>query len=106
MMKQQADRICPQNIEFTELNIETPHDSLYGCGHGYKLTDKLASSLLTACEDVDPEQILEAKSLLPLANVLFDQKKTLLPEEVELVYLREQSHWKTIKEQKLLKKDR
>jgi tRNA threonylcarbamoyladenosine biosynthesis protein TsaB len=106
MEKQLNDRICSQNIEFSDLNIKRPDYDLYGCGHGYKLTGKLSSSLLDACKHIEAEQILEAKHLFPLANALFNNKKTLLPEEVELVYLREQSHWKTIKEQKLLKKER
>ena len=106
MVKQQDDRICAQSIEFNELSIQVDNSPVYGCGHGFKLTDKLSKTLLDACHTIDAEQILEAKAFLPLANSLFDQNKTLLPEEVELVYLREQSHWKTIKEQKSLKKER
>ncbi len=100
------DQIQPVEIELNDIDLPTGFDSLYGCGHGFKLTDKLSKSLLNSCITVESEQILEAKSLLPLANALLVQNKTLLPEEVELVYLREQSHWKTIKEQKLLKKER
>lgn len=106
MVKQQDDRICSQAIKFDSLEIETAGHKLYGCGHGFKLTDKLSPDLLAACEHIDSNQILEAQYLIPMANSLFNEKKTLLPEEVELVYLREQSHWKTIKEQKLLKKER
>ena len=99
------DQIQPVEIELNDINLPTDFDSMYGCGHGFKLTDKLSKTLLNSCIKVEPEQILQAKSLLPLANALIEQNKTLLPEEVELVYLREQSHWKTIKEQKLLKKE-
>jgi tRNA threonylcarbamoyladenosine biosynthesis protein TsaB len=106
MVKQQEDRICAQDIKFEALAIDTAVHGIYGCGHGFKLTDKLSPDLLAACENIDAEQVLEAKYLIPMANALFNSKNTLLPEEVELVYLREQSHWKTIKEQKLLKKDR
>lgn len=107
MESQFDDRICPQDLEFDEISINEPtvnNMPLHGCGHGFKLGDKLSESLREACRSQDPDQILEAKSLLPLANALYQQDKTLLPEEVELVYLREQSHWKTIKQQKQLKK--
>jgi len=106
MTEQIRDRICPQNIELNELEVTLTEPTTFGCGHGFKLKDKLSDSLLSLCQNQEPEQVLQAKSLFPLANALYQQNDTLLPENVELVYLREQSHWKTIKEQKLLKKEK
>jgi tRNA threonylcarbamoyladenosine biosynthesis protein TsaB len=105
MVKKINDKICSVNTTFTELTLPNIDSELHGCGHGFKLTDKLAPSVFDACSTLDPEQVLQAKSLLPSASALYNENKTLLPEEVELVYLREQSHWKTIKQQKLLKKE-
>jgi tRNA threonylcarbamoyladenosine biosynthesis protein TsaB len=105
-----SDRLCPINIAYPSLKTASSktitNEQTHGCGDGFKLTEKLSSSLKDACFSIDAEQILQAKSLLPLANALYNDEKTLLPEDVELVYLREQSHWKTIKEQKLLNKDK
>ncbi|EAT10748.1 tRNA (adenosine(37)-N6)-threonylcarbamoyltransferase complex dimerization subunit type 1 TsaB [Bermanella marisrubri] len=46
---------------------------------------------------------LEAKYLLPKAKAMFANHEGCQPEDIELVYLREQDHWKTIKQQKELK---
>lgn len=94
------DKIAPVNTTLSEAGVQT--EQAYGCGHGFKLGEQLDASITDACSDIDPEQVLEAKSLLPKAGYLFENNQTLKPEEVELVYLREQSHWKTIKEQKQL----
>jgi tRNA threonylcarbamoyladenosine biosynthesis protein TsaB len=110
MVNKVDDCLCPVDVDYTLLQIPSPkkitNKQIYGCGHGFKLTEKLSSSLRDACFSVDAGQVLQAKSLLPLANTLYNDNKTLLPEEIELVYLREQSHWKTIKQQKLLNKEK
>jgi tRNA threonylcarbamoyladenosine biosynthesis protein TsaB len=95
------DQICPLDASLETLGIQT--ESAYGCGHGFKLEDTLDSSIKAVCSHIEAEQILQATSLLPMAQHLYNSQQTLKPEEVELVYLREQSHWKTIKEQKQLK---
>ena len=95
------DKIAPVNTTLQELGVTA--ENAYGCGHGFKLSEQLDPSIAAACQTIDAEQVLEAQSLLPKALHLFNNKQTLKPEEVELVYLREQSHWKTIKEQKQLK---
>ncbi len=102
MMAQQKDQLCPLDINLEQL-IHKPNESLYAVGHGLKLADKLHGSITGLCKQ-EPEQILLARSLLPMAKFLLAQEQTLKPEDVELVYLREQSHWKTIKQQKALKK--
>jgi tRNA threonylcarbamoyladenosine biosynthesis protein TsaB len=110
MIKQIDDCLCPTGIEYPSLKLSwcksIDDKQIHGCGHGFKLTEKLSPSLQDTCFSVDAEQILQAKSLLPLANALYNENRTLLPEQVELVYLREQSHWKTIKQQKLLNKEK
>lgn len=47
--------------------------------------------------------VLEAQYLLPKAKAMFLNNEGLQANEIELVYLREQDHWKTIKQQKVLK---
>jgi tRNA threonylcarbamoyladenosine biosynthesis protein TsaB len=110
MTRQIDDCLCPTGIEYPTLKVcwskNIDDKQIHGCGHGFKLAEKLSTSLKDTCFSVDAEQILQAKSLLPLANALYNEDKTLLPEQVELVYLREQSHWKTIKQQQLLNKEK
>lgn len=100
------DQIQKVGCDIASAEKITHLNGVYGCGHGFKIDPPLLQPIRSLCGTLEPDQILEAKSLLPMANALFLQKDTLLPEEVELVYLREQSHWKTIKEQATLKKER
>lgn len=96
------DQICAIDANTDALALK-PEGSVYAVGHGLKLKEKMHTSLQGISENFDADQVLEARYLLPLAQHLFEQGETLAPEEVELVYLREQSHWKTIKEQKALR---
>jgi len=98
------DQICSVDTHVSDLSIET-NETPYAVGHGLKLREKMHESLQALCENSDGDQVLEAQYLLPLAQHLFDKGQTLAPDEVELVYLREQSHWKTIKEQKALREE-
>ncbi len=102
MTPQIADQLCPVNASLNQMQI-TPTASLSACGHGLKLGEQLDESIQNIGKQ-DPSQILQARSLLPMAVHLYDQQQVLSPDQVELVYLREQSHWKTIKQQKQLKK--
>ncbi len=102
MQALQKDQLCPQDICLEQL-CGTANEHLYAVGHGLKLQDKLDHSIAQLAQQ-EPEQILLASSLLPMAKYLLAQGQVLKPEDVELVYLREQSHWKTIKQQKALKK--
>lgn len=96
------DQICAIEADTGTLALK-PSNDIYAVGHGLKLKDKMHQSLKSLCEKSDQDQVLEAQYLLPLAQHLFKKGDTLTPDEVELVYLREQSHWKTIKEQKALR---
>lgn len=98
MQEQVNDLICPIDASIDALNLTL--GEYFACGHGLKLWDKFDPSLQSLIIQQDPEHILKADSLLPLAISLFAQKHVLAPEDIELVYLREQSHWKTIKQQK------
>ena len=92
------DLICPINVQSDALNVlNTAH---FACGHGLKLWDKFDSSLQSCITEQDVDQVLNADSLFPQALSLYDAGQVLAPENIELVYLREQSHWKTIKQQK------
>lgn len=91
------------SVEHLQRPAELTLKPMLAVGHGLKLYDQFDDSLKDLCEKQDSEQVLEAKYLLPLAQNLFESGKTLQPDEVELVYLREQTHWKTIKEQKALR---
>jgi tRNA threonylcarbamoyladenosine biosynthesis protein TsaB len=91
------DQICPNDCSLKMLNINE-ETGLTACGHGLKLTDKLDDSIRNITEQ-DANQILNASSLIPEALSLYQQNQVLKPEEVELSYLREQTHWKTIKQQ-------
>lgn len=95
------DQICAQDSTLQDLKIE-PTENMQACGHGLKLAEKLDSSIYTITAQ-DADQVLNASSLLPLALHLFKANQVLKPEDVELSYLREQSHWKTIKQQKEFK---
>ncbi len=98
MMPTMDDLICPITVDADKLPLQGA--AHFACGHGLKLWDQFDSSLQSRIAGQDPEQILKAQSLLPMAVELFSQKQVLAPEDIELVYLREQSHWKTIKQQK------
>lgn len=92
------DLICPINVQSDSLNLLNANH--YACGHGLKLWDKFDSSLQSLITEQDVDQVLKADSLFPQALSLFNAGDVLAPENIELVYLREQSHWKTIKQQK------
>ena len=92
------DLICPINVQTNTLPLTS--GEFAACGHGLKLWDDFDESLRAMIQDKDAEQILKADSLMPLAISQFEQNDVLAPENIELVYLREQSHWKTIKQQK------
>lgn len=96
------DQICPINTTLNLLNI-SEQKVLAACGHGLKLAEKLDPSIQNI-PDKDANQILNASSLIPKALDLFLRNQVLKPEDVELSYLREQSHWKTIKQQVEFKK--
>ncbi len=96
------DQLCPVDASLQQMNIVT-NNELTACGHGLKLTHVLDVSIQEIPQQ-DPLQLLKARSMLPMANYLYEQQDLISPEQVELVYLREQSHWKTIKQQKQLKK--
>ncbi len=98
MTAQVNDLICATDVQIGTLKL---CDGQYSaCGHGLKLWDKFDSSLQSLITQQEPEQILKADSLLPAALALYEHNQVLAPENIELVYLREQSHWKTIKQQK------
>lgn len=92
------DLICPINVQANTLPLTA--GTFAACGHGLNLWDDFDESLRAMIQDKDAEQILKADSLMPLAISQFEQNDVLAPENIELVYLREQSHWKTIKQQK------
>ncbi len=96
------DQICPINTTLKILGLDEEND-LIACGHGLKLETKLDLSIQNITKK-NADQILNASSLIPEALYLYQQNQVLKPEEVELSYLREQSHWKTIKQQVEFKK--
>jgi len=71
-----------------------------GAGNGWALHDQLSEGIKQAVIAQQPDLLPQAQFLLPDALSQFAAGQLLKPEDVELVYLREQSHWKTIKEQK------
>lgn len=96
------DFIGPLTLETLPVDLASEH--CIGAGNGWALTDQLGDQLKSYVKTSFPEVLPQAEYLLPDAQVQWAQgDKLLQPEEVELVYLREQSHWKTIKEQKELK---
>lgn len=98
MEAQTADFICP--IGFDPKTSDLKPGTFHGCGHGLKLQDQFHNQLQTMIQSKEPQQILNATSMFPMALDLFNSNQVLAPEDVELVYLREQDHWKTIKQQK------
>lgn len=97
------DQICSNQAVLSDLNITPSAAQVLVCGDGLKYWPEIQTQLPAIELTIEPGQILTASSLLPMANYLFDQQQTIQPDQVELVYLREQSHWKTIKQQKQLK---
>ena len=102
MLPQIDDQLCPLHASLQQMKVPSSA-ALVACGHGLKLREQLDQSVQDIAQQ-EPTQILKARSLLPMANHLFAQQQVISPQQVELVYLREQSHWKTIKQQKQLKK--
>jgi tRNA threonylcarbamoyladenosine biosynthesis protein TsaB len=96
------DQLSPVDASLQQMSI-VANKKLTACGHGLKLTELLDASIQEIPHQ-DPLQVLKASAMLPMANSLYKQQNVISPEQVELVYLREQSHWKTIKQQKQLKK--
>lgn len=92
------DFICP--IGFSPKEYQLTDGKFHFCGHGLKLADQFSSELSDMIESKNDQQVLDASSMLPFALDALNRSDVLAPEAVELVYLREQSHWKTIKEQK------
>lgn len=95
------DFIAP--VAFDDLPVEAEPQNTIGCGNGWSLEDDLSDTIKASVSDTLPQLVPQAEFLLPDARHQWDKQQLLSPEEVELVYLREQSHWKTIKEQKQLK---
>ena len=95
------DFIAP--VDITDLPISSSADASIGSGNGWALEEKLSDSIKASVSKTLPELVPQAQFLLPDALNQWNNKQLLAPEDVELVYLREQSHWKTIKEQKALK---
>ena len=93
-----SDCICPISFKASEFKLK--EQAMHACGHGLKLFDQFDDSVKKLIQTQDAHQILDASSMFPMANALFTKNEVLAPEEVELVYLREQDHWKTIKQQK------
>lgn len=95
------DFIAP--VDIADLPATSTPDTTIGCGNGWALEDKLSETIKASVSKTLPELVPQAQYLLPDALNQWNNKQLLAPEDVELVYLREQSHWKTIKEQKALK---
>lgn len=72
---------------------------LSGAGNGWLMGDALAPAVRAAVIQEFPAILPHARYLLPAANAMFAAGQGMAPEEIELVYLREQSHWKTITQQ-------
>lgn len=97
------DQICANQASLESLNITPASKQVLVCGDGLKYWPEIKKQLASCQVSTEQDQILAATAMLPMANHLFNDQQTLLPDQVELVYLREQSHWKTIKQQKQLK---
>lgn len=67
------------------------------------ILEQVDTSWQTFAENSRQNLVLEAQSLLPKAKDMYRKQEGLQADEIELVYLREQDHWKTIKQQKELK---
>ncbi|MCP5326178.1 MAG: tRNA (adenosine(37)-N6)-threonylcarbamoyltransferase complex dimerization subunit type 1 TsaB [Oceanospirillaceae bacterium] len=72
---------------------------LVGVGNGWQMGDALAPAIRAAALQQFADILPHARYLLPAAQVMLQQGQGVAPEEIELVYLREQSHWKTINQQ-------
>lgn len=95
------DFIAP--VDIADLPVTSTPNTTIGCGNGWALEEKLSENIKASASKTLPELVPQAQFLLPDALNQWNNKQLLAPEDVELVYLREQSHWKTIKEQKTLK---
>jgi len=102
MVSKVDDFICP--IDFSPKEYHLIDGQFHFCGHGLKLAEQFDPELTKMIESRNDQQILNATSMFPFAIQALETSQVLAPEAVELVYLREQSHWKTIKEQKLANK--
>ncbi|GAA6134465.1 tRNA (adenosine(37)-N6)-threonylcarbamoyltransferase complex dimerization subunit type 1 TsaB [Oceaniserpentilla sp. 4NH20-0058] len=98
MEAQLADFICPIGFSAQEKHLKT--GEFHACGHGLNLFEQYHPNFKAMITSQNSDQVLDASSMLPQAIHLFEQQQVIQPDEVELVYLREQSHWKTIKQQK------
>lgn len=97
------DQIAPATINPDDLKFNTQED-VFACGMGLAtLKDVLHENWTNIYQSSDDKQVLKAHSLLPLACHQLKNNIVSAADEVELVYLREQDHWKTIKQQKALK---
>jgi len=95
------DFIAP--IALDQLPIELNANKTNGAGNGWRLHEQLSDTVKNSVKDINAAILPSAEYLLPDALKQWKEGQLLQPEDVELVYLREQSHWKTIKEQKQLK---
>lgn len=102
MLPVSEDKILPFDAPAQDWNLNGPLPELVGVGHGYKLTT-LCQDLVSSLKQIDADQVLEAASLFPMMCHQEEHQQGITPEQVELTYLREQTHWKTIKQQKELK---
>jgi len=98
----QGDRIMAFDAPAQHWNLTIEPADLVGVGHGYHL-DALSKDIVNHLKQVEADQVLEAGSLFPMMLDLVQNNQGIAPEQVELTYLREQTHWKTIKQQKALK---
>lgn len=74
-------------------------NALTGAGNGWLMGDLLAVGVRNAVVQQFPSILPHAQFLLPAASVMFEAGQGMAPEAIELVYLREQSHWKMINQQ-------
>lgn len=95
------DFIAP--VGFDQLPIKLNAAQTQGAGNGWVLQEQLSDEVKGSVTKIHGDILPSAEYLLPDALHQWKNKQLLQPEDVELVYLREQSHWKTIKEQKQLK---
>lgn len=72
---------------------------LCGAGNGWLMGDALAPAIRNAAVQQFADILPHARYLLPAASAMLAAGQGMAPEEIELVYLREQSHWKTINQQ-------
>ncbi len=91
------DFIAP--IALSEFPVELTPSVWQGAGNGWKLSSQMSPSLLAAVSSINDDLAPSAEWLLPQALHDFNKGQVIQPEQVELVYLRDQSHWKTIAQQ-------